>query len=46
MIFTLIAENHENMIFTLNVFTQMLYFMQWVIKSYDEQIKTISKKFN
>ena len=36
----------ENMIFALGVFTQMLYFMQWVIKSYNEQIKTISKKIN
>ena len=29
MIFPLIAENQENMIFTLNVFTKMLLFMKW-----------------
>ena len=29
MIFPSIAENQENMIFTLSVFTKMLFFMQW-----------------
>ena len=29
MIFSLIAENQENMIFRLSVFTKMLFFMQW-----------------
>ena len=30
MIFPSIAENQENMIFTLSVFTRMLFFMQCV----------------
>ena len=29
MIFPSIAENQENTIFTLSVFTKMLFFMQW-----------------
>ena len=29
MIFLSIAENQENMIFTLSVFTKMLFFIQW-----------------
>ena len=30
MIFLSIAENQENMIFTLSVFTKTLFFMQWI----------------
>ena len=33
MIFPSIAENQENMIFTLSVFTKMLFFMQWLYYS-------------
>ena len=29
MVFLSIAENQENMIFTLSVFTKMLFFIQW-----------------
>ena len=32
MIFLSIAENQENMIFTLSVFTKMLFFIQWFIQ--------------
>ena len=47
MIFPSFAENQEKMIFTLSVFTKMLFFMQWSsLEYFVVRVKVLNKTFS